>query len=177
MSELEARAVASGEPLIKITLVPVEHFGADEEDCPDCPARIETGYGLMDAVSAWSDCNRAIGRIYRVDEASSASFRQPGDTITVYVPQSELPKLEKRYGDSAGHRCPACHVPYRELPEGHVLNRPVCSGSATPEPETDQWFLPPSWTCEGCGGQLTGGHPPRCIGCRGATRPTAGSTA
>jgi hypothetical protein len=188
MSGQLAPAVAGGEPLVRITLVPVEHFGADEEDCPNCPTRIETGYGLMDAVSAWSDCNRAIGRIYRVDEDSSASFRQPGDTITVYVPQSQMALLEKRYGDSAGHRCPACHVPYEELPEGHVLNRPTCSGSATPEPEADPEFSPAeqqrmrelreslTWTCEGCGGTLAGGNPPRCIGCRGATLATAGNT-
>lgn len=23
-----------------------------------------------------------------------------------------------------------------------------------------------TWTCEGCGGRLIGGRPPRCIGCR-----------
>lgn len=75
-----------GEPLVKVTLVPVEVFGADE------------GYGLMDAVSPWSDCNRARGHIYRRDDIRER-HREPGDTITVYVPQSELAKFEKHFGE------------------------------------------------------------------------------
>lgn len=115
-----------GDPLVRVRLVPVEVFGADEEDCPDCPATVTFGYGLMDAVQAWSDCNRAIGRIYRVDEAASEPYRQAGDTITVYVPQSEMPKFERRYGDGPFGRCPSCHVPYSELPGGHTMSRPTC---------------------------------------------------
>ena len=126
-----APAGASGEPLIKIRLVPVEVFGADEEDCPECPATVRFGYGLMDAVQAWSDCNRAIGHIFRKDDDGAERYRTPGDTITVYVPSSEMAKFEKRFGDAPFGRCPSCHVEYGELPEGHVLNRPVCSGSAT----------------------------------------------
>jgi len=115
------------EPLVQVRLVPVKVFGADEEDCPDCPATVEFGYGLMDAVEAWSDCNRAIGRIYRVDEARSAGYRRPGDAITVYVPQSEAEKLGKRFGDEGADRCPGCHRRWRELPEGHRA-RVVCGG-------------------------------------------------
>jgi hypothetical protein len=110
-----------------VRLVPVEHFGTDEEFCPNCGTGIECGYGVMDAVEAWSDCNRAIGRIYRVDDDYSEPYRQPGDTITVYVPQSEMAKFQKRFGDDAGNRCPACHKPYRELPEDHQLSRPSCT--------------------------------------------------
>jgi hypothetical protein len=48
----------------------------------------------------------------------------------------------------------------------------------TPEPEAEPEFSPAdlqrlhelaerlTWTCEGCGGKLIGGQPPRCIGCR-----------
>ena len=113
------------EPLVQVRLVPVQVFGADEEDCPDCPATVEFGYGLMDAVEAWSDCNRAIGRIFRVDEARSVDYRQPGDTITVYIPQSEVAKLGKRFGDEGVDRCPGCHKRWRELPEEHRA-RVVC---------------------------------------------------
>lgn len=116
---------AAGEPLVRARLVPVEVFGADEEDCPDCPASIRVGYGLMDAVSAWSDCNRAIGRIYRVDDMPEVSNdERDRDCITVYVPRSELEKLKRRFGDSGG-LCPGCHRPYTALAPGHRV-RPVC---------------------------------------------------
>ncbi len=115
------------EPLIQVRLVPVQVFGAYEEPCPKCPATVEFGYGLMDAVSAWSDCNRAIGRIYRVDEARSVPYRLPGETITVYVPASEVAKLGKRFGDEHDERCPGCHKHWRELPGGHRA-RVVCDG-------------------------------------------------
>jgi len=115
------------EPLVQVRLVPVQVFGADEEPCPGCPETIEFGYGLMDAVQAWSDCNRAIGRIYRVDEARSVPYRQPGETITVYVPQSEVAKLGKLFGDDHEQRCPGCHKQWRELPEEHRA-RVVCGG-------------------------------------------------
>ena len=70
--------------LVKVTLVPVEVFGTD-------------GYGLSDAVSPWSDCNRAIGHIYRRDDESSVSHRNPEDVITIYVPREELHKFEKEF--------------------------------------------------------------------------------
>lgn len=69
--------------LVAVRLVPVEVFGTD-------------GYGLMDAVEAWSDCNRAIGRIYRVDDMP---IRQDGETIEVLVRRADLPWFEKRWGD------------------------------------------------------------------------------
>jgi hypothetical protein len=124
------QADASGQPLIKVTLVPVEVFGADEEECPRCSAIIRLGYGLMDAVSAWSDCNRAIGRIYRVeDEGFERNADGAKDCITVYVSQSEMAKFAKVHGEGGDDRCPACHVRYAELPEQHAIMRPACTGS------------------------------------------------
>lgn len=138
-------------------LVPVEVFGADEEQCRNCGETVECGYGLMDAVQAWSDCNRAIGRIYRVDEERNEAWREAGDTITVYVPQSEMAKFERRYGDAPFGRCPSCHVEYDSLPERHrvTLTRPTCE---TPLPHEPVWnLLPmggkqgrprPPWKCD-----------------------------
>lgn len=126
-----ARITVDGDPLVRITLVPVEVFGADEEDCRGCGATIRFGYGLMDAVSAWSDCNRAIGHIFRKEDLKGRNSDGAAGCITVYVPQSEMAKFEIRYGDAPFGRCPSCHVDYDDLPEGHVLNRPVCTGGAT----------------------------------------------
>jgi hypothetical protein len=72
------------EDLIKVILVPVEVFGAD------------SGYGLQDAISPWSDCNRARGHIYRRDDIGS---RDPEKVITVYVPRSELAKFDMDLGE------------------------------------------------------------------------------
>ena len=146
--------LADSDPLVRIRLVPVEVFGADEEDCHDCGGTIKFGYGLMDAVQAWSDCNRAIGHIFRKDDDYTEGFREPGDTITVYVPQSEMAKFERRYGDEAGNRCPACHVPYADLPERHKLKRLVeCE---TPLPHEPFWNLLPR------GGTFRGKPPWKC---------------
>lgn len=84
----------TGEPLVKVTLVPVEVFGAECEACDK-----EVGHGLMDAVSAYSDCNRAEGHIYRRDDEESTPYRDADDVITVYVPRSEIWKFEKRFGE------------------------------------------------------------------------------
>jgi len=122
----EARA---GDPLVRVRLVPVEVFGADEEDCPSCGAMIKFGYGLSDAVSAWSDCNRAVGHIFRKEDMpglEGVNAERDAGCITAYVPQSEMAKFETRYGDTPFGRCPACHVEYDELPEGHRLKRPEC---------------------------------------------------
>ena len=140
-SLVPAPASAGGEPLIRVRLVPVEVFGADEEDCRNCGNVVECGYGLMDAVPAWSDCNRAIGHIFRKDDDYTEGYREPGDTITVWVPQSEMAKFGKRYGDEAGSRCPACHVPYSELPERHELKRLL--ECVIPLPHSPIWNLLP----------------------------------
>lgn len=77
--------MADLENLIPIMLVPVEVFGTD-------------GYGLMDAVSSWSDCNRAAGKIYRVEDIPN-SHRDPREVVTVYVEEKDLPFFEKIWGD------------------------------------------------------------------------------
>lgn len=79
------------EDLVKIVLVPVEVFGTVCQTCDE-----DVGYGLSDAVGAQSDCNRAIGRIYRRDDVEG---RDSDEVITVYVPRSELPKFDKRFGE------------------------------------------------------------------------------
>jgi hypothetical protein len=150
-----AAVSAGGEPLVRIRLVPVEVFGAGEEDCPGCPATVRFGYGLMDAVSAWSDCNRAIGKIYRLEDIEDRDDEGAEDCITVYVPQPEMAKFEKRHGDAPFGRCPSCHVEYGELPKEHrvILTRPACE---TPLPHEPAWnLLPfggrarkPPWKCE-----------------------------
>jgi hypothetical protein len=130
-------------PLVRVRLVPVEVFGADEDDCASCGGTVRFGYGLMDAVQAWSDCNRARGRIYRKDDDYSEGYREPGDVITVYVPQSEMEKFERRYGDTVEgdyDRCPACKVPYSKLPARHRLKRPECE---TALPHQPVWNLLP----------------------------------
>lgn len=90
--------------LVPIALVPVQVFGAGC-DCHDHLEGTEAGetcrgksFGLSDAVSAWSDCNRAEGHIYRVDD-TDPDYRQPGDTIVVYVSRAMLPWFEKRFGE------------------------------------------------------------------------------
>lgn len=72
--------------LVEVYLVPVQVFGTD-------------GYGLADAIQPWSDCSRARGHIFRKDDTINALYRQPGDSIKIYIPRSELPKLEKDYSE------------------------------------------------------------------------------
>lgn len=85
--------------LVPLTLVPVEVFGGCDhprtaDHNPDmCDL---WGYGLSDAVSVWSDCNRATGRIYRVDDLDSP--REPGESIQIWAPREALPWFEKRWG-------------------------------------------------------------------------------
>lgn len=94
-AEIEPAAIPAGEPLVRVQLVPVEIFGVSPEPCEHCGEETGGGYGLMDAVEAWSDCNRAAGHIFRKDDIPT----RHGETITIYVPQSEMPKFEKTYGD------------------------------------------------------------------------------
>jgi len=81
--------MAEGEALrrlISVHLVPVEVFGSDE------------GYGLSDAVPEWSDCNRAIGHIYRFDDLG---HRRPGETLEVWVdPEEYRAFAEREWGES-----------------------------------------------------------------------------
>lgn len=72
--------------LVPLTLVPVEVFGGEPDD--------DTwGYGLMDAVPAWSDCNRADGRIYRVDD-TDPQYRKPDHWCV--DPRRQIADLRKR---------------------------------------------------------------------------------
>jgi hypothetical protein len=117
------------EDLVPITLVPVEPFGGDcdchidaghayeqPEGTPKnmtaqeqpsgviklVPRCAGWGYGLMDAVQSWSDCNRADGQIYRVDDCDP-KYRLPGETVTIYVPRESLPWFQRRFGEQFAH--------------------------------------------------------------------------
>jgi len=95
--------------LVSLRLVPVGVFGEDDcclhdppSDAPNGPVANEEcpskGYGLSDAVSSWSDCNRAIGKIYRVDD-TDPKYRESGDTVEIFVKREDLPFFEKTFGD------------------------------------------------------------------------------
>lgn len=96
-----AAAVAVPEALVRLRLVPVlftpgecEHLGCTDMDH-------EAGYGMSDAVSAWSDCNRAYGKTYRVDEPLSAAYRLPGDTVEIWVNESDVAWFSRKFGESS----------------------------------------------------------------------------
>ena len=93
-----------GAEFVQVTLVPVRVFGEDsccEHDpegfgiSDDCPS---AGYGLMDAVSWWSDCNRAVGHIYRFEDCLGGR-REQGETLTVWVDPDEYEAFSKRKFD------------------------------------------------------------------------------
>lgn len=77
-----------------IELVPVEVFGLM---CDDHETPRPVPWGLMDAVESWSDCNRADGKIYRVEDLPGP--RRAGETARVWVPEEALPFFEKRWGE------------------------------------------------------------------------------
>lgn len=70
--------------LIKLRLVPVKVFGTKD------------GYGLMDAVSAWSDCNRATGHIYRVDDIK---YRGSGETVDIFIDPKDKVFFDKNFDE------------------------------------------------------------------------------
>ena len=78
----------SPERWVRIHLTPVEVFGAED------------GYGLCDATSAWSDCNRARGHITHVDDLPGT--KDPERVrIEVLVAESDLAALvERSYGNA-----------------------------------------------------------------------------
>ncbi len=78
----------AAKPMVKLTIVPVEVFGADE------------GYGLCDAVSWFGDCNRAFGKIYRVEDIDyhGKKLREDGDTVEVWVKKSDVSFFDKKFG-------------------------------------------------------------------------------
>lgn len=92
----------SDDELIEIRIVPIEVFGTGDccEHSPDGVAYDErgcrsTGYGLMDAVQAWSDCNRAAGHTFRFDD-TEPEYRLPGETLTVWVKRPEYETFAAR---------------------------------------------------------------------------------
>ncbi len=68
--------------LHEVWLTPVYVFGA------------EGGYGLGDATGAQSDCNRARGHIFRVDDLTSTADRV---RIRVLVDDAGLASLAESY--------------------------------------------------------------------------------
>lgn len=129
MRQAKLAARPMPDDLVPVALVPVEAFAGDcdcHEDAGHSVAQHEqedgtpegliavrnhpgpvapvvkrcsgSSLGLSDAVSSWSDCNRAEGRIYRVDD-TDPDYREPGDTIIVYVSKADLPWFEKRFGE------------------------------------------------------------------------------
>lgn len=130
-AERAAKLAAQPMPddLVPIALVPVEVFGGDcdcheaaghsfvqDGDVPEDMIVVQNhpgpvapvvkrcsgwSYGLSDAVPSWSDCNRATGRIYRVDD-TDPDLREPGDTIRIFVSKADLPWFEKRFGEQHG---------------------------------------------------------------------------
>lgn len=98
LPQLLDRTCPDGPPpgLVPVRLCPVQVFGADE--CDRCMA--PAGYGLMDAASAWSDCNRAYAHIYRRDEPQMN--RREHETILVWVTPEEAEKFDRVLGDPRG---------------------------------------------------------------------------
>lgn len=102
----QAKLAAASMPddLVPVALVPVEVFGATcachdhLEGTADGVKCSGWGFGLSDAVSSYSDCNRAEGRIYRVDD-TDPDYREPGDTIRIFVSKADLPWFERRFGE------------------------------------------------------------------------------
>jgi len=71
--------------LVPVALIPINVFGVDEEE----------GYGLMDSVGSWSDCNRADGKMYRAvylarDLAHTQTYFEENEHQIVYVPRDRL---------------------------------------------------------------------------------------
>lgn len=95
LGEHVARAYPDGAPpdLVPVRLCPVMVFGADECDACEAP----TGYGLMDAASAWSDCNRPWQLIYRRDDPEFQRLEH--ETILIWVTPEEAAKFERVLGD------------------------------------------------------------------------------
>lgn len=86
--------------MCRVRLVPIEIFG-QECDHPAHEGEPEPfGYGLCDAVSAWSDCNRAVGHMFRLDEGFSAPYRRPDDVVEIWVHEDELPKFLRHWPTS-----------------------------------------------------------------------------
>ncbi len=75
-----------------VTLVAVEVFGGTDE-CAGCGQDLPWSYGLCDAVPGWSDCNRAIGHVFRINDIDE---RDPDHVVRIWVPDGEWEKLAVR---------------------------------------------------------------------------------
>lgn len=116
--------------LAPITLVPVEVFGGECSCHEDAEAHDRQGdcrgwgYGLMDAVQSWSDCNRAVGRIYRAEDLADpgedpAKYRTPGEVMTVLVPRDQVSWFDRKWGDEASGRDSVAYI------RGEVASAPA----------------------------------------------------
>lgn len=88
----------------RLTLVPVEVFGGC--DHPGCHDTCDTfGYGLCDAVGpGYSDCNRAIGRIYRVEDLTPENGDYMIDEgkqvrVHVWIAESDAEFFTQKFGE------------------------------------------------------------------------------
>lgn len=118
--------------LVGFRLVPVEVFGAVPEPLVELTAeqwhehyeKAESawGYGLMDAASAWSDCNRAVGRIYRVDDLGHLdNDERREDTVEVFVRSADREFFQRRFGsDTPDTVLPAWVLPFVRWAEGET---------------------------------------------------------
>ena len=79
--------------LTKRYLIPVKVFGT--ETCHNCMDDLRcrrcgedtSGYGLSDAIFAWSDCNRYQGQIYRFRDDEWDTRTEKDGAIVVWVPE------------------------------------------------------------------------------------------
>lgn len=102
--------------LVSLTLVPVEVFGGC--DHPGCHDQCGTfGYGLCDAVGpGYSDCNRADGKIFRVEDLDvmDPHLEYDGEQVRVQVlvREQDLEFFKRRFGDPRegrpARRCGHC---------------------------------------------------------------------
>jgi hypothetical protein len=106
---------ATPQMLVPLVLVPIEPFGGDCEHpgCDDPDHR--EGIGLCDAVGpGWSDCNRAYGRIYRVEDldpvADHMEFEGEQVRVQVLVREQDLEFFKRQFQDGApeGRRARRC---------------------------------------------------------------------
>lgn len=114
-----------------LTLVPVEVFGLM---CDDHEPPRPVAWGLCDAVSAWSDCNRADGHLYRVEDLQGIA-REPGETVRVWVAEADVPFFLKRWGETHGQgeaesgMIPPAAPSYRiGLADNSIMARPLPAG-------------------------------------------------
>lgn len=82
---------------VRVRLVPIEIFGQQCEHPAHRGDPVPFGYGLCDAVAPWSDCNRADGRMFRLDDCE---VRAPADYIEIIVSRDELWKFDHDFRDS-----------------------------------------------------------------------------